>query len=464
MATNRAIAARDEVYGQHDASKCIICRNNRTFHLPDHLLDELQNGRVVIFAGAGISTEVSAVFPSTFYQEVHSELGLPHEERPSFPALMSKLCDRPNGRRDLLQRIHKRFSYAKAFRELYRTATRFHRELATLFYVQNIVTTNWDDYFERECGAIPLVNSEDFAFWDLPGRKVFKIHGSINNLGSIVATEEDYAAAHARLERGALGSALKLVLATRTIIYVGYSFSDHDFIAIRDYIKNELKAIAPTAYIVTIDRASHERFKSLGLHPIYTDATYFVSVIKEHLQGNGHYVPDERFDGIYEALDRVHREHERLFASYSPERTPEVIYCAAYQDGLIHAFQRIGDLRATGEYSHRCTVVQKLRNYERILKDNRRAKRYFDVAYIEGYANGLFYFLIDDKDRRALPFFYVYGLADQPTTFARFRKDLKLSPTAHKAAYSLAKKIVSRQLGPSDVIHHTPFLLWNVDN
>jgi hypothetical protein len=66
----------------------------------------------------------------------------------------------------------------------------------------------------------------------------------------VVATDVDYKAAQKQLERGALGAALKLMLATKTIVYVGYSFSDYDFLSIHRYISRELKEIAPVAYIV----------------------------------------------------------------------------------------------------------------------------------------------------------------------------------------------------------------------
>ena len=32
--------------------------------------------------------------------------------------------------------------------------------------IENIITTNWDDFFERECGATPYVSPEDFALWE----------------------------------------------------------------------------------------------------------------------------------------------------------------------------------------------------------------------------------------------------------------------------------------------------------
>src|SRR5207249_9303668 len=51
----------------HDSSTCVMCRNRREFVVPDHLLKQLTKRDVVIFAGAGVSTETSTVFPWTFY-------------------------------------------------------------------------------------------------------------------------------------------------------------------------------------------------------------------------------------------------------------------------------------------------------------------------------------------------------------------------------------------------------------
>ena len=415
----------------------------------------------MVFAGAGISTESTLVYPWTFYDDIHGDLKLSKKERPSFPKLMSLFCARPDGRRKLLERIQQRFSYVTAFPELYQTATRFHRELSTLFYIDTYVTTNWDDYVEKECGATPFVTAADFGLWDVRGRKVFKMHGSISNYGSIVATEEDYEKAQQALDKGALGSALKLLLATKTIVYVGYSFSDHDFLNIQQYITRELREVSPAAYIVSIDRESEPKFRDLGLTPIFTDATHFISVLKKHIRDDGHFLPDERFEGVFPALAHSSREHERLFDKYRARDKPEIVYAASYQDGLKHAFERILAMMHTGEYSHRCELVKKLQGYEKIKTDNVRRRRYLDVAYIEGYMNGLFFLLMDDKERKQLPHYFIYGQSDQPRTFARYKSILKRT-RHHKAALREAVRVVKKRLGPKDVIHHTPFIRWTI--
>ena len=209
---------------------CIICQNKLPFDIPDQLYETFLKGDIVLFAGAGISTENRSVFPYTLYEEVCGDIKIKPSEGSSFPKVMDKFCNQPNGRSMLLQKIRNRFSYIWSFSELYLRATAFHQELSTLYPIDTIVTTNWDDYFEKKCGAIPFVTAEDFAFWSMPGRKVFKIHGSVNSYGSLVLTSQDYRSCYRKLSSGIMGSYLKLILATKTIIYVGFSFNDEDFL------------------------------------------------------------------------------------------------------------------------------------------------------------------------------------------------------------------------------------------
>src|SRR5258706_2358434 len=362
-------------FEEHDPTKCIFCKNNLDFELPGDLLADLKDGNIVLFAGAGISTESNYVYPESFYETIKAELNTSEGEDIAFPELMERYSVQPNGRAKLLRQIKQRFDYIQSFKDLYDKATRFHKELSTLYLIENIITTNWDDYFEKECGSIPFVTPEDFTFWSLEGRKVFKIHGSINNLGSIVATTNDYKKCYENLQNGIQGSNLKLLLATKTILYVGYSFRDHDFQKIHSIIKAEMGNLLPHSYIVTLDKDSSDRFQDLGLTPIFTDATHFVNILKKHLAEDQHFLPDERFEGIPKKLFQTYSEHKKL-TDTNFKNNPEILYASNYQDGLIHSFERILSLRKTGEYSHTCVLLTKIKEYERMQKTFLRKKSY----------------------------------------------------------------------------------------
>jgi hypothetical protein len=163
------------------------------------------------------------------------------------------------------------------------------------------------------------------------------------------------------------------------------------------------------------------------------------------------------------ALLKVNAEHRRLHEAIDTTANPNVIYCASYQDGLAHSFARMLARMRTGQYSHKCDVVQQLEKYQSIRSENLRAGRYVDVAYIEGYMNGLVYLLASDEGRSHLPFYFLYGCSDQPSTFNRYRRALRMSAGQHKRATAEAARIVRKKLGPGDELHHTPFLTWKAE-
>ena len=440
---------------------CVICRNNHAFDLPVAILDAVSKSNLVVFAGAGISTESRIVFPWTFYEDICGRISVDPRKGPPFADVMTEFCSRPNGRTELLGLLQERIQYVRSFPELYDTAVRFHRELAGIWQIKEIITTNWDDFFEQECGAMPLVMDEDFAFWSVPRRRVLKIHGSLNNLGSIVITRDDYEKCTASLASGVLWACLKMHLATKTILFVGYSVTDEDFLQVYNAIASGMKGLKPEAYVVTLDTKSKLRFESLGLKPIFTDGAHFLSVLKLHLVEAGSVIPATKFDAAFDLLEEMNELHSQLFIDWPAKKHPDVILCAAYQDGLIHALQRMRRNWRTGEYSHECFISQKIQGYAELRKQKSKMRRYSDVAYIDGYMNGLTYLLVPDSARKFIPRYFVFGSEDQPRTLSAYKRLSRHASKLHPAAYRYAKKMVPLTHADQDGIevHHSPFLL-----
>lgn len=128
-----------------DKCDCAICKHQQDFNVPKELLEDLMSGKMVLFTGAGISTESRNVLKYTFYDEVAMELrelGCKIE----FPGLMEKYCNQVNGRIRLLSKIRNRLKHIESFPEMKRVATYFHNELSTMYPIKTIITTNWDTY------------------------------------------------------------------------------------------------------------------------------------------------------------------------------------------------------------------------------------------------------------------------------------------------------------------------------
>ncbi len=337
--------------------------------MPSEIIEAAENYKLVIFAGAGISTEGMNIFPTSLYDDVMYELNHKISPAPTFSELMSLYCRKKNGRRQLLTKIRKRVEYVKSFPSLYMFATRFHQELASIYHIREIITTNWDDFFEIECGAIPYVTTDDFAFWDMPQRKVFKLHGSINNVGSIIATTDDYNKCYRRLREDLIGSYLKIALATKTIAFVGYSFADEDFMKLFSWLKKEMREIIPHSFLITTDATVHDKIKPSSMTPIITDGTFFVHKLKNILIKSKSLLSDTVYVDVYRMLKKIKKAHEKTINELNISEHPNILYTHSYQDGLIDAFQRAIVRKNTGEYFSSCNLIQQISIYKDRMKE-----------------------------------------------------------------------------------------------
>lgn len=434
---------------------CTFCAKKIPFKFPSEILEAIKNNKLVIFAGAGISTESYDVFPYTFYEDIKAELKISRNKKLNFEDLMSLYCKQPNGRVKLFTKIKERLDYIKSFPELYRQATKFHRELSTIFYLKEIITTNWDNYFEEECNAVPIVTNDDFAFWNTPSRKVLKIHGSINNYGSIIATQEDYKKCYKNLREGILGSTLKVMLATKTVLFIGYSFGDNDFNKIFGFIKKEMKDILPHAYLIT----SSQKFNG-SLDPnitiINTDGTYFLSVLKHKLIEADEMVPDTKYERAFMGLLRAQKEHDLLLKRFDFKKSPEVLYCSSYQEGLIHSFERMLAMKPSGEYSDPHHLGHMISSYVSLQKERIKSKRFADAAYIDGYIVGITFFL--GNKFKDFPLYYIFGSKTVIFSYSDYLKLSKSASNLHGVAYKKAKEFTNK-LAQGVTFIHTPFLL-----
>lgn len=437
---------------------CEKCKLKKPFELPSEIVDACKAGNLIVFAGAGVSTESVSVYKHTFYQEIKDELKIPKEKQISFSKLMSLYCAPPRSRKDLLQAIKKRIDYVKTFPELYDAATEFHRELSTIPHLDEIFTTNWDDFFERECAATPIVTGQDFAvLHDVPGRKVFKLHGSIYNYGSIVATEDDYRKCYRRLSTGIIGAELKLILMSKTLVFLGFSFDDEDFKRLYQLLSKDIAGLMPRSYLVTLDERAKEKLDALGINaiPITTSAGFFVKKLKEKLVKVKFMLSGQQYEGIIEILEEVLKEHGKISAINIFEH-PDSLYSQWYQDGLQHAFERLLATKNSGENSCGHHMVNVIESYEILVKDCLHAGNYPDVAYFTGYQTGLIWFLSDNKRRRSMPMYFLFrcgDIKDFDQYITKEKKAAKLHKSAHKVAATLASRLKSTNL----VLHRRPF-------
>lgn len=444
-------AHEDDHLSGHEG--CSVCGLDLPFELPDDLLEAAINGKVVIFAGAGVSTESRRVYRSTLAEDAAREAGVDAAAL-TFPAIMSVYEDR-FGRPGLLQKVRDRLEYIRTYPDLEMVATRFHRELATAYFLDQIVTTNWDTYFEDHTAATPIVIAKDYAFWDLDGRKVIKLHGSMRNLGTIIATERDYKECYRALRTGPIGGTFRHILATKRIVFVGYSFGDSDLNRILGFVRKEMADVLPRSYIVSPHGYTGKDFPPERV--IKTDGAHFIRVLKQAAVNEGALIPDSAFDRVEALGDRVREAHLAVTESVDLKTTPAALHTLAYQDGVLHAVERILRLRSSGHYSRPHRALHKAQMYDQLFKGAVRKREYYDAAYIDGFANGLLALELDDEFVEQTPLYWVWG-SDAPMLKAgHFKAELKRAERLHKAATAQAERLL-RDARPGMTAQHAPFL------
>jgi NAD-dependent SIR2 family protein deacetylase len=444
-----------ELHQTEGTCTCLECAVNRDFDLPDAVLDACESGELVVFAGAGVSTESPVVIGYTLYTQLREELDDDLADQPDFPAVMSAY-EAAHGRAALLARIKKHLDYVRSFPNIDGAAGRFHTELASLYTVTEIVTTNWDDYFERNCGAQPFVTEADWAFWKSSDRKVFKLHGSISNPGSIVATDGDYKRCYRNLNQGLIGAQLKMMLATKTIVFIGYSLRDSDFTALYRLMQRRMGDLLPRAYFVTPDDGEAPGLAK-DMHVLRTSGVQFIRTLKTNFSPD-ELIPDSRFAITPLIRELVREVHHKTLASGEMRNDPAMYICACYQDGLIDAFDHQMANARKGPYHHRCHVERLIHEVYAHLREERRSQgRWETAAYIEGYMNGLYYLLVEDDDRDNLPMHYLHEDHDDLLSFDAYKEAARSLENDRPDIYAFAEKRAA-VLAPGVVFQHRPSL------
>ena len=361
--------------------------------------------------------------------------------------------------RSLLGKIKARIDYFMSFDDLYRPMARFHRSISPLHMITDVITTNWDELFEQECKFSPFIYDSDLAFWDAAKRRVMKIHGSISNFGSIIATTDDYKQSYKRLNDGPLGAQLKSLIARKTVIYVGYSLSDENYLRLLRNIAKMMEGNIRQSYFVSPEIDQDKLSGApIPLIPIETDGTYFFEQIREELSERCGIIREEAFAYCGMLLDEVAEKHSKTADAFIKTQHPLLIFILGYQDGLVHALQRIIRMRKTGEYYSVEAVHARMHGYDHKIYDFGNKKDFWNAAYAQGYQSGLLFLLLKSRNGKSPkpPFFDV----PMDVEFKSLAAVLKFPKENLPKSLAAEAKRILRTLpkGAELVPDHTPFL------
>ena len=214
-----------------------------------------------------------------------------------------------------------------------------HRKIVSLG-PRCFVTTNYDDLLEQslriwqperffrppvtnrhltETAAIVNARAVDF---------IFKPHGDAADSESIILTREQYRQLVPPGERQAALESLKMLMASRPIVYLGFGLRDPDFMYVRDLLANTYRGGVRDHYAIMADVSDPERDywrRNYGIHLISYTTTARHDGIVDHSNLLG------LLDGLLE------EQSSPKSVGFDPQAPDTLLTLARYAAGLARS-------------------------------------------------------------------------------------------------------------------------------
>lgn len=224
----------------------------------------MEDHNLVLFIGAGTSLDSGMPSWSKAVSEIAERLNLSSHNMDSLK--IPQYYFNRRGQNDYNQLVHEIFKY-----RAHLPTKPVHKKILD-FDADILVTTNYDHLLEQaaeEVGQVLYVVSKDNELPYKRGKTLIKMHGDFEN-GNFVLKEDDYVnyGQNFRLIKNYITS----LVGTKTLLFIGYSFSDPDLKQIFAWIKNILQNDFKKAYMISVgdyDRYEEEYYKNWGISTIY---------------------------------------------------------------------------------------------------------------------------------------------------------------------------------------------------
>lgn len=169
-------------------------------------------------------------------------------------------------------------------------STETHKLLAKIPQIKTIITTNYDELFEKTNKSLEVIRkSSDCATTNFKKQCLFKIHGDLSDTTNIILTNSDYNNYFVKeKEHSVFWNTVKTKLVENHIVFIGYALEDSNVMVIIDKILNELGDNHKEMFFVApnIQPAKLKFLQSKGIEYIQTTAEELFKEIEEDLKFN----------------------------------------------------------------------------------------------------------------------------------------------------------------------------------
>ena len=254
----------------------------------ESLFQSISKGEVVLWAGAGLSLYAGLPSGARLREILYEDLTPLEKEEVRKNSDLSHLADeicKLKGNRNYIIKVLTS-TFTKDF-----SSTETHKIISKIPHFRNIITTNYDRLFENVYGnKLNLIFSDSHTpYIDDKKVNLFKIHGDLSDPDSIIITKSDYNRFFENdTEQNTIWNIIKGIVATKSILFIGYNLEDSNVEVIFNKIKNKTGKNGKECYFVApnIPPIKSVNLEKANIHPISLTGEKFFEELIEYLKKN----------------------------------------------------------------------------------------------------------------------------------------------------------------------------------
>ncbi|VDH16996.1 Uncharacterised protein [Algoriella xinjiangensis] len=255
----------------------------------EKLFKLIREENVVLFVGAGFSMYTGLPSGNKLKEELINSVPDLREDL-NYNDSLSKVADDiinlQNGSRNDINNLLKKLFNKTNFDNL-----ETHQKLASIPHINSIITTNYDKTLEIAYSDNHhlIYKDNDLAYIEKSKTNIYKIHGTIDSLDSIILSKKDYNDLYKNnFSNSLIWSQIKSLLTTKTVVYIGYGHEDDNIDVITDFIHDSLGSNFKEAYLIS-PNLKKTKLAELNRKKIkYIDSTgeEFINSLLENINEN----------------------------------------------------------------------------------------------------------------------------------------------------------------------------------
>jgi NAD-dependent SIR2 family protein deacetylase len=259
--------------------------------MKNRLFELIREEKIILFAGAGTSLDAGYPMGDSLQEILYNTLKTSEKKliQKTLPLkdFTEEFCRiKDDNRKTLNMILRNQFQYKRPL------TLKWHKELSLISHIKTIITTNYDTLFEDGYGkkSALLFNSSHVSKSVGCQTEIYKVHGDLTDLKSIIITSSDYNRFFKdNSENSIFWSAVKTQMATNNILFIGYNLEDSNINVIFEKIYDELGNENQKEHFLLAPNLPEHRIKDLkkkGISYINMKSGAFLNELKEHLEQN----------------------------------------------------------------------------------------------------------------------------------------------------------------------------------